>query len=345
MTQAPTSTSPVVSSSGLVAAIAASDFSASSVTVVGYGFMGKHYMQALQALGVGQIHVCSRSNEPLEQLNGMPGVTTTAGGYQALNRPAHSGELGIVATPTADLVSAAEHLADLGFRKILIEKPVSLWSTEIERLADLLDLRGVEASCAYNRLTYPSFYETRVRTDTEGGITSCVYTFTEMIRPDWPELYSAEELTHWGVANSLHPIGMAHGLIGLPADWSGRRSGALSWHPSGSVFVGSGISDRDITFSYQADWGSKGRWSVEVNTREASYRLCPLEKLYRKTSALEEWEEIPVAAFEPDLKAGVAEQVAAMLSAEVHQLVPLISIKQTASLTAYAEQIFGYETP
>jgi len=335
----------VVSSSGMAAAIEAYDFSANSVTVVGYGFMGKHYVQALRALGVGQIHVCSRSKEPLNQLDGITGVTTTAGGYHALSRQAHPGELGIVATTTADLVNAAEHLANLGFRKVLIEKPVSLWSAEIDRLAELLDSLGVEGSSAYNRLAYPSFCEVVGLTDTEGGITSCVYTFTEMIQPDWPNLYSTEVLARWGVANSLHPIGMAHGLIGLPSDWSGRRSGALPWHPSGAIFVGSGISDQDIPFSYQADWGSKGRWSVEVNTSEASYRLCPLEKLYRKTLALGEWEELPVTTFYPDLKVGIAEEVAAILSAEVRQFTPLISMKQTASLTAYGEQVFGYETP
>lgn len=342
LTLAPSAEEQSVSSTRLANAIAAADFSGCSATVVGYGFTGKHYVKALQALGVGRIHVCSRSKGPLEELEGVLGVTTTAGGYRLLDTPSLSGELGIVATPTADLVEAAEYLAACGYRKILIEKPVSLWSTEIERLGSLLKVRRVEAACAYNRVAYPSFIEVRAQTCGDGGITSCVYTFTEMVKEDWPQRYSAEELARWGIANSLHPIGMAHGLIGLPATWNSYRSGALRWHPSGSVFVGSGISDRDIPFAYQADWGSKGRWSVEVQTRDASYRLCPLEKLYAKASAMDEWGEVPVATFAPEVKAGIAEQVAAMLCDDVRLLVPLMPLDQTARLTAFAEELFGY---
>ena len=200
----------------------------------------------------------------------------------------------------------------------------------------------MEALCAYNRLAYPSFIEARARTYDDGGITSCTYAFTEMIREDWPELYTAEELARWGVANSLHPIGMAHGLIGLPATWNGHRSGALSWHPSGSIFVGHGVSDLGVPFSYQADWASKGRWAVEVHTRAAIYRLCPLEKLYTKGSALDDWEEVPVSPFAGLVKAGIAEQVAAMLSDDVRQAVPLLSLTEAARLTAYGEELFGY---
>ena len=200
----------------------------------------------------------------------------------------------------------------------------------------------MEAVCAYNRVAYPSFIEARARTCQEGGITSGTYTFTEIIGADWSKRYSAEELARWGIANSLHPIGMAHGLIGLPASWNSYRSGALPWHPLGSVFVGSGVSDRGIPFSYQADWGSKGRWSVEVHSSQASYRLCPLEKLYRKASAMDDWEEVPVATFAPDVKTGVAEQVAAMLCDDVRRLVPLVSLNETADLTRYAEELFGY---
>lgn len=342
MTPALSSEKKSASSAELANAITAADFSECAATVVGYGFMGRHYVKALQALGVGRIQVCSLFKGSLEELEGVRGVTTMAGGYRLFDTPSLSGELGIVATPTAVLASAAEHLAACGFRKILIEKPVSLWSTHIRQLDDSLGDLGVEAVCAYNRLAYPSFIEARARTCQEGGITSCTYTFTEIIGADWTDRYPAEELARWGIANSLHLIGMAHGLIGLPARWSGHRSGRLSWHPTGSVFVGSGRSQRDVPFAYQADWGSKGRWSVEVNTRETSYRLCPLEKLYAKASSLGEWENVCVSTFDTGIKAGIAEQIAAMLSDDIRPLVPLISLGQTAVLTAYGEELFGY---
>lgn len=333
-----------MSSAELATVIASADFSGCSATIVGYGYMGKQYLKTLRALGVKRIRVCSRSKASLAGLETEKGVTVSTGGFERLEcRPEHN-ELGIVATPTPSLMAAAQHLVSLGFRRLLIEKPVSLWSGEIERLAKEFSGKQVEAICAYNRVAYASFHEVRSRVYKEGGITSCTYAFTEMIKPDWSQRFPPEELALWGIANSLHVIGMAHGLIGMPREWSGYRRGSLPWHPAGSLFVGAGISDLGIPFSYHADWGSTGRWSVEVHTSLSSYRLCPLEKLLRRTSQLSDWEGIPVVAFAQDVKAGIVEEVAAMLSRDIRRLVPLLSLSEAAALTRYAEDVLGYSS-
>lgn len=331
-----------VDSSGLAAAIEATDFSDVAATVVGYGHMGKQYVNALRAIGVRQIRVCSRSSGPLEELCEVEGLETGSGGFERLECRPQPGELGIIATPTLLLVDPAERLASLGFRRLLIEKPVSLWANEIERLASRLEAQGVEVFCAYNRVAYPAFQEVRARIVQEGGITSCTYTFTEMIKPDWPKRFPSEELARWGISNSLHVIGMAHGLIGMPATWSGSQRGSLPWHPAGTIFVGSGISERGISFSYHADWGSTGRWSVEIHTPVSSYRLCPLERLFRRTSSTGAWEEVSVMTTVPAIKTGIVEQVAAVLNPKVRHLIPLVSVERAAKLTRYAEDIFGY---
>lgn len=332
----------LVNAKGLASNIRSADFVSCSATILGYGNMGKHYLKALHSLDVGQIRICSRSQEPMDSLTHSPNVATISGGFQSLDCSPEKGELGIVATPIAELVPAAKHLADLGFKKILIEKPVSLWSSEIIELEKYLTQKGAHAVCAYNRVTYPSLVEARFRADQEGGITSCRYSFTEIIGDDWEQRYSANELSRWGVANSLHPISMAHKLIGQPMSWDGHSSGNLPWHPSGSIFVGSGLSDQDIPFSYQADWGSKGRWSVEINTAVASYMMCPLEKLFSKTSSLGEWEEIPLAVFDANGKTGVVEELASMLSQEIAQVLPIMNLKETSNITAFGEEIFRY---
>jgi hypothetical protein len=304
--------------------------------------MGRQFVKALHTLGVKQIRICSRSERKLEELAGVDGVTTVAGGFSKIDAEVIAGELGIVATPIADLAAAAEHLAACGYRKILIEKPVALRADEIQRLADKFEKQGVDAACAYNRVAYPSFCEVKSRTEGEGGITSCTYTFTEFIRQIDLDRFPAEELARWGIANSMHVMSMAHRLIGPPKTWIGHRSGSLAWHPTGTVFVGSGMSDQGIPFAYHADWGSTGRWSVEVHTPVSSYRLCPLERLFRKTSATSEWEVIPLVTLAPDVKTGVVEEVAAMINENVQQMVPPISLRDTAALTRYAEQMFGY---
>ena len=330
------------SSADLANAIAAIDFSNHAATVIGYGNMGKEYVKALRALGVGHIRVCSRSAGPLEALTGAPGVECHEGGFQRLTCNPQVDELCIVATPVDTLVDAAKHGGNLGFRRLLIEKPVSLWSKDIKQLAEKLRCQGVDAVCAYNRVAYPSFIETDARASNEGGITSCSYTFTEMIKPDWAERFAAGELARWGISNSLHVMSMAHGLIGLPESCSSNRSGSLPWHTTGSVFVGSGVSQRGIPFSYHADWGSPSRWSIEVHTSASSYRLCPMEQLLTKTSALADWEDIPLTAFDPEVKPGFAEQVAAMLDDGIKGLLPLVSLQEAALMTEWGEQIFGY---
>ena len=220
---------------------------------------------------------------------------------------------------------------------------MSLWPGELDKLAEAVDRIQANAATAYNRSAYPAFHEIRFRARQEGGITSCTYDFTEMVKPDWPERFPAEELARWGVSNSIHVMSMAHGLIGLPQAWDSRRSGALPWHPTGAVFVGSGVSEQEIPFCYHADWGSAGRWSVEVNTPVSSYKLCPMEEVQRKTTPLGDWEPVEVAVFAPEVKAGIAEEVAAVLSDDIRSLVPLPSLREAAALTRFGEDVFGYE--
>lgn len=338
----PDSATRAVSSAELAAVIAAADFTGCVATVVGYGNMGRQYVKALRALGVKRIHVCSRSKEPMGELEGIEGISTKAGGFQNLDSPRVADETAIIATPIEDLVEACLHLARLGYKKVLVEKPVCLWSARLLELAEVLENEKIESACAYNRVAYPSYQEAKARAVQEGGVTSCTYTFTEFVAKIGPGRGSKDELARWGIANSLHVMSMAHGLIGLPTVWKAHRSGRLSWHPSGTVFVGSGISDRGIPFSYHADWGSTGRWSVEVHSAKASYRLCPLEKLMRKTDPAGDWEEIPVVAFDSSVKAGFVEQVASLLRHEIRELVPLVSLRQAAALAKFGEAVFGY---
>lgn len=49
------------------------------------------------------------------------------------------------------------------------------------------------------------------------------------------------------------------------------------------IFVGCGIAENDIPFSYQGDWFSPGRWGVEIMTSKHSLIFRPMENCkYRK---------------------------------------------------------------
>lgn len=327
----------------LASALASEQFGDCTATVVGFGFVGKEYVKALRRLGVGRIRVCSRSAKPLAELAGS-GIETVAGGYASLGTKPRPDELGIVGTPTADLIPAAQHLIELGFRKLLIEKPVALYSKAIEELSCLCHKHNVDVAVAYNRVAYPSALELLARATQEGGITSCRYTFTEMIKPDWPQRFATAELARWGVANSLHVMSLAHGVIGLPREVKAYCTGQgnLQWHSGGNTLVGAGLSAQGIPFSYHADWGAPDRWSVECCTRAAAYRLCPLEELRRKTTPLADWELVPLGVLDSSVKMGFAEELAALLKPAWRNRIPLYSLDQAAALTSFGETIFGY---
>ena len=314
-----------------------------AATVVGYGFVGKEYVKALRRLGVRRMRVCSRSAAPMAEL-AQEGLSTVAGGFDKLNFVPEPGELGIIGTPCSSLIPAAQHLIGLGFRKLLIEKPVAWQSAEVERFAAFCVRTQVDAAVAYNRVAYPAVLELLARGAAEGGFTSCRYTFTEMVKPDWPRRFRADDLARWGFANSLHVLSLAHCAIGMPGPSSHYHAGQgrFAWHEGSNVLTGAGVSERGIPFSYHADWGAADRWSVELHTAAASYRLCPLEELRRKTASLAEWEKVPLDVFDPGLKVGFAEELAVMLKPDLRELVPMYTLSQTAALARFGEAVFGY---
>ena len=108
------------------------------------------------------------------------------------------------------------------------------------------------------------------------------------------------------------------------------------------IFVGAGISNKDIPFSYNADWGSGGRWGLEVNTRKNSYQLIPLEEIYECPKDTFEWKKVDFEKAFPDIKQGIAEEVAIMLQNQVEIKENLPNLKKTVEFNKIAEKIFGY---
>ena len=191
-------------------------------------------------------------------------------------------------------------------------------------------------------MVYPNFHMLKEKCQFDGGITSCRFTFTERIglidfQKNISEIYS-----RWGISNSLHVITMAFDLIGIPNEMNSHQYGNLKWHPSGSIFVGCGQSKEDIPFSYHADWGSGGRWGVEVNTKKNSYQLIPLEELFVCKKDESVWNKIEVKKSFPKIKQGIAEEVAIMLCDDLEYRKKLPSLIKTSEYNKIAEKIFGY---
>ena len=266
------------------------------------------------------------------------------GGYEKCLLELGTFDLVIVVTPVHELKPAAMRAVECGNKNILVEKPASLYSGELFEWAKQSDDSNARIRVAYNRLVYPNLWKLKELVQSEGGITSCRYTFTELVHTINFNNNQTDVYERWGIANSLHVISMAHYLIGLPKEMQTYRFGKLEWHPSGDRFVGAGVTKGNIPFSYHADWNSAGRWGIEIMTPRCAYRLIPLEQLYRCRKGSFNWETVETASAFPDVKQGIAEEIAIMLDRELEDSIPLVTLQKAANLTALAENIFEYSS-
>ncbi len=318
------------------------DFSGKKVLVIGAGWMAEQYCIALTHMGIKNVCVMSRSEKSARKCCANFDFQPRHGGYEKCLPGLGTFDLVIVATPVHELKPAALKAVECGNKNILVEKPASLYPNELFEWAKYSDDRNVRIRIAYNRLVYPNLWKLKELVQSEGGISSCRYTFTELVHTinfnnNQPDVYE-----RWGISNSLHVISMAHYLIGLPEEIQTYQFGKLDWHPSGDRFVGAGVSQEDIPFSYHADWSSAGRWGVEIMTSQNAYRLIPLERLYRCKKGTFDWELVETTLAFPDVKQGIAEEVAIMVNSELEKTIPLMTIKKAAEYTELAEKILSY---
>ena len=318
------------------------NFSGKTVLIIGAGWMAEQYCIALGQMGIKDVCVLSRSKESAIACCEKFGFRPYDGGYEKSLPELGTFDLVIVATSVHELKPAAMRAVECGNKNILVEKPASLYSIELFEWAKQSDDSNAKIRVVYNRLVYPNLWKLKELVQSEGGITSCRYTFTEMVHTINFDKDQADVYERWGIANSLHVISMAHNLIGLPKAIHPYRFGKLDWHPSGDRFVGAGVTEENISFSYHADWSSAGRWGIEIMTSQNAYRLIPLEQIYRCRKGTFNWELVEVAAAFPDVKKGIAEEIAIMLMPELDGIIPLVTLSKAGQFTELAEEIFGY---
>lgn len=320
------------------------DFFDKKVLIIGAGWMAEQYCVALTQMGIRDVCIVSRSEKSAAACCEKFNFKSHYGGYEKCLPNLGAFDLVIVATPVHELKPAAMRAVECGNKNILVEKPASLYSGELFEWAKQVDDRNARIRVAYNRLVYPNLWRLKEIVQSEGGITSCRYTFTELVHTIHFNNNQDDVYERWGIANSLHVISMAHYLIGLPKEMQTYRLGKLKWHPCGDRFVGTGITKNNIPFSYHADWSSAGRWGIEIMTLQNAYRLIPLEKLYRCKKGTFEWKPVEAWAAFPDVKQGIVEEVAIMLEPELEKTVPLVVIEKAAEYTELAEEILGYDS-
>ena len=323
-----------------LANIDSNNFQNKSVLIIGSGYIALEYVKALKKLKIKNIEILSKSENNLDN-KVLSEYKIIFGGFEKKINLIEKKDLTIIATPINLLVKAATLAIKSGQENILIEKPGSLFKTDLIILEKLIKKQKIRI--AYNRLFYPNFQKLKILSKIDGGITSCKFDFTEWVHTIPFGKYKKDVYRRWGISNSLHVISMAMELIGMPKKITTNQHGNLKWHPTGSIFVGNGVSEKNIPFSYHANWEGVGRWGIEVVTKKNIYRLSPLEKLFVLKKGTTEWKEIQIKNIFPKIKMGLAEEIVIMLDDALEKQLKMVTIKRAIEYNKLAEKIFAYK--
>lgn len=241
--------------------------------------MAQDYIKVLAALEC-DFSVIGRGVDSAKKCEAATGCAVMTGGVEAflLTQPLPCTHA-IVSVGVEALMSTTLQLLDHGVRRILIEKPAGLSAAEVGEIAKQCKDTGAQVFVAYNRRYFASVLQAQKMIADDGGITSFNFEFTEWAHVIGKLQKADGVLSHWFLANSTHVADLAFYLGGKPKQLCAFTAGSLDWHPAASIFSGAGVSEGGALFSYQANWESAGRWSVEVLTKNHRLILRPMEKL------------------------------------------------------------------
>ncbi len=313
------------------------------ILILGSGYMANEYLKVLSNTKF-KVLVIGRSEKKIDDLKkNYPNVFFFSGGIQNFLMSGEKlPEICFNCVSIENLFETTISLINNNVKKILVEKPGSL---NVEHLKSMqkaaLDF-DADVYIGYNRHFYSSVQKLKECCYNDGGITSLNFEFTEWIHTINEKDYSKESLQKWMMSNSSHVIDLVFHLIDYPKDLYCIQGGKdnISWHKSGSIFVGCGISNQNIPFSYHSNWESSGRWSIEISTYIGRYLLMPMEILQFKKKGTINYIEIEIDdKLDKDFKHGVFNQINSFLNNEFKNLV---SLEDQIKNIIYINKIAGY---
>ena len=243
--------------------------------MIGPGNIGRDYVKVLKEFDL-DITVIGRSkkdNFPLPVYD--KGVESYLK-FRLPNIPKYS----IVAVNESELYNTTKILLEIGIKNILVEKPGSLSIKELTSLNNIAVKENSNVYIGYNRRFYQSVQKCKELLKNNKEPLNVHFEFTEWTHDIDLNHYTKSELEKFFLCNSSHVSDLVFHLFGEPKTLNSYTSGGLEWHPSSSVFSGSGKTVNDVLFSYNANWSSAGRWGIEINLTDCKLILKPLEKLF-----------------------------------------------------------------
>lgn len=250
------------------------------IFLIGTGQMATDYFAVLNNQNY-DITVIGRGEESAIKFESNTGIKPFIGGLHSyLNT--HSlpeNAYVIIATGTEALMSSLLLILKAGAYKVLIEKPAAISVTELIANEEKLKIYSNNVFIAYNRRFYASVLEAQKMIEEDGGLQSIHFEFTEWVNKIEPLIKADGVKENWFFANSTHVVDLAFYLAGKPFEWKAfSKSGKLKWHPK-TNFVGAGITEKGVLFSYLSNWESAGRWAIELLTEKRRIYLKPMESI------------------------------------------------------------------
>lgn len=313
------------------------------ILILGSGFMSREYVRVLSDMEH-EVTIVGRGANNIEKLKAdFPQFNYHTGGLEDfLQKNKGKFDYAINAINISFLKQTTISLIKNGVKQILLEKPGDLYTEGLKELKKCADHYGVKISIAYNRRFYTSVKTLLQEAESDGGVQSVHFEFTEWVHTISPEMYDAESLKKWIISNSSHVIDAAFAITGIPSEIHTvvRGKDKISWHPSGSLFTGSGIGKNGIPFTYHSNWLSAGRWAIEVLTEKRRFYLKPMEKLQVQIKGSVAIEEFPIEdELDQKYKAGLYLQILAFVN---HSYSSLVSIEEHIESMPFYDKIGGY---
>ena len=246
------------------------------VLLVGAGYMAEEYIKVLNHLRI-DFDLVGNGKKKVKNLEKIYNGNFFWGGIEKFNFKKKYTHCAICVNEKK-IYKVVRSITKNNIKNILIEKPGGDNLLEIKKISHLSKLKNLNIYIGYNRRFYESTLFLKKKIAQDKGIISADFSFTEWTDKILKLKYKRDIYRKWFYFNSLHVIDLVFYIIGLPKKINSLSGNNLPPFTK-STFVGSGITEKNIFFSYHSNWNSAGRWSVNIYTKKNRIILSPLEKV------------------------------------------------------------------
>ena len=203
----------------------------------------------------------------------------------------------IVAVNIEELSLVTKKLISFGVKNILLEKPGALSLKDLRILNKNSIKKKTTIHIAYNRRYYSSVIYAKQNYLKNNKIISVSFDFTE-IKKRFINNFPKKIIENWLICNSSHVIDLVFYFIGFPKYLNCKIYKPNFFREKKSIFIGDGLSNKNIPFSYHSNWSSAGNWNINIMTKSEKIIFNPLEKI--KIQRINEFKSLDIKITDKD---------------------------------------------